>query len=128
MAKALLQLTKSLRSWRVLEELTVGFLYCVVKILAALPTRWVLKLGDGLGEVLATFDHRGRTAAFQNMQIVFGNERSPAERERLLRASMRNVMRSMLLLFHLQPAQPPLNGLIGNPLKLQSKGRGGFAT
>lgn len=106
MAGALLQATKRLRSVRLLEELTVGFLYGLVKVLAALPTRWVMRLGDGLGWLLTRIDQRGRAAAFQNMQIAFGDAMSRAEREKLLLASMRNVMRSMLLLFHLQPLTP----------------------
>ncbi len=106
MPKALLDVTRKLRSWQPLEELTVGFLYGVVKILGALPSRWVLKLGDGLGEALAALDHRGRAAAFQNMRVVFGDTKSAAECKQLLRASMRNVMRSILLLFHLQPLTP----------------------
>lgn len=103
MSRLLLQFTKTLRSWRVLEELAVGLLYGAIKILAALPTRWVLTLGNGLGHVLVALDHRGRTAAFQNMRVVFGDAMSQTDRKTLLRAAMRNVARSVVLLFHLQP-------------------------
>jgi KDO2-lipid IV(A) lauroyltransferase len=96
-------LTRRLRSRPVLEDLAVEAVYGTARILAALPGRWVLRLGDTLGHLLALLDRRGREVAFQNMAIAFGDGLPRAERRRIHRASCRHVMRSMLLLLHLQP-------------------------
>jgi KDO2-lipid IV(A) lauroyltransferase len=97
------ELTRSLRRWRLLEDVAVNVVYASVKILAALPGRWILNLGDALGTLLSLVDRRGRAVAFQNMQVAFGDGKSARERKRIYRASCQGVMRSMLLLLHIQP-------------------------
>lgn len=74
-----------------------------MKIFPALPTPAVLGIADGMALVMWALDARGRTAGRQNLECVFGAEMSPRERGRVLRASYRNAVRTIVLLFHLQP-------------------------
>ena len=97
------RLSQRIRRWRVLEELAVQFVYGAIKVIAALPSRWVLTLGDVLGTLLGILDRRGRTVAHANMRLALGEDLSERERDRILRASSRNIARSVLLLLHLQP-------------------------
>ncbi len=76
------------------------------KILPALPTKAVLSISNGLAFMMWALDRRGRTAARQNLECVFGLEMSAAERRRVSRASYRTAVRSIVLLFHLQPLTP----------------------
>ncbi len=96
-------LTRKLRRTRVLQKVAVTVGYSAVKILAALPSRWVLRLGDVLGELRVLLDAGARRVAYQNMRVVFGDSKSRAECRRLYRHAERLVGRSMLLLFHAQP-------------------------
>lgn len=98
-----LRLTRSLRRWRLLEDLAVGCVYSASKILAALPARWIQDVANALGTLLAVVDRRGRSVAFQNMAVAFGADQPAAERRRIFRASYQNVVRSMLVLLHVQP-------------------------
>lgn len=97
------QMTRTLRRWRPLQRFAVAFAYGAVQILAALPSRWVLRLGDVLGELSVLLNRGGRRVAYQNMRVAFGDAKSRAECRRIYRASSRAVMRSILLLVHLQP-------------------------
>lgn len=96
-------LTRNLRRWHPLQRLMVTTVYGGVKILAALPSRWVLRLGDALGELRVLLDPRARAIAYQNMRVAFGEAKSHAACRRLYRASSRLMMRSVLLLLHVQP-------------------------
>ncbi len=75
-------------------------------LLRPLPTRWVLVLSNAFAALVWALDPRGRKASAQNLSLVFGAELSPAERRRLTRASYRCAVRSIFLLFHLQPLTP----------------------
>jgi lauroyl/myristoyl acyltransferase len=88
------------------ERVAAAPLVLAAKVLPALPTRLVLALSDGLAGALAVLDRRGRKAARQNLQAVFGGEMSKAERRRIVRESYRTVVRNMVLLVHLQPLPP----------------------
>jgi KDO2-lipid IV(A) lauroyltransferase len=81
-------------------------LRALAKVLPAVPTRAALALADGLGDLLWLLDARGRAAGTQNLAAAFGDELSPRERRRVLRASYRNAMASEVLLFHVQPPTP----------------------
>ena len=96
-------LLRRLRYARFAHGLTVVFLFAATRVVAALPSRWVLHLGDALGTVLTWTDRRGRRAARQNLRAVFGDDLDPRERRRILRASAQGATRALLLLLHLQP-------------------------
>lgn len=97
------RLSQTIRRWQPIEEVGVQIAYAAIKILAALPSRWVLKFSDALGLVLAVIDHRGRDTAWQNMDVVFGPAMETRERKRVFRESYKQIVRSILLLMHLQP-------------------------
>lgn len=97
------QLTHSLRRWRLLEDVAVWLLYGVAKIIAALPSRWVLALSNGLGAVIVLLDRRGWQVARQNLRVAFGDTLSKQERRRIVVGSCRHAVRAILLLLHLQP-------------------------
>ena len=90
----------------VLEAAAAAPLVLAAKVLPAVPTRAVLALSDAIAVALAAFDRRGRRAARQNLAAVFGEELSRSERRRILRESYRSVIKSVVLLFHLQPLPP----------------------
>ncbi|MDJ0976629.1 MAG: hypothetical protein QNJ98_19385 [Planctomycetota bacterium] len=88
---------------RVVEETQVALMLGTIRILAALPSRWVLRFADGAAWLLFHLDRRGREAARQNLRVAFGED-LPKERARTItRASYRESVRSILLLLHLQP-------------------------
>lgn len=74
-----------------------------IRIVAALPSRWVLRLADGLGWLLSHLDRRGRKVAFQNLRAVFGADRPHDELRDIVTASYRESVRAILLLMHVQP-------------------------
>ncbi len=95
--------SQRLRRSRALENIAVEVLVGLVKILRALPSRWVLWSADRLGTLSTLYDRRGRKAALQNLRIAFGDTYSERERRRIFKSSQQLVMRSMALLLHLQP-------------------------
>jgi KDO2-lipid IV(A) lauroyltransferase len=92
-----------LRHTRFAESLAVVLGLAAIRVLSALPERWVLSAADGLGTVLAYLNRRGRRIALQNLKAVFGDAMAPAERRRVVRASYRNTVRSIFLMMTLQP-------------------------
>lgn len=86
-----------------LHRLAVRIALGTVKVLAALPSRWVLWVGDSLGSTMYYTDSRGRRVARQNLRAVFQDTLSSQEIRRITKASMRQAARAVLLLFHLQP-------------------------
>ena len=73
------------------------------KILPAIPGPAVLALSDGFGLLLYVLDARGRRAGMQGLAAVFREEMTARDRRRTLRASYRNTIQAVVLLFHLQP-------------------------
>jgi lauroyl/myristoyl acyltransferase len=63
----------------------------------------VAALGDVLGTLVWLFDLRGRAVGRQNLDAVYGADKTPGEKRAILRASYRNAVRTELLLFHCQP-------------------------
>ena len=84
-----------------------GALYRVLVSVAVLarwtPTPLLLAGAWGLGYVVYAFDRRGRRAGRQNTDIVFGDAKTPREKRRIVRASIRGAVRSVLLLLHAAP-------------------------
>jgi KDO2-lipid IV(A) lauroyltransferase len=58
-----------------------------------------VKLSIVLGDLAYAIDGRGRAVALGNLECVFGDRFSPAERRRMVRLSYRNFVRTMLDLF-----------------------------
>ena len=102
--------TQRLRRWKPLERLAVHATVAFVKIVAALPSRWVLASADALGNLLSVLNRGGRRVAHQNLQVAFGDTLSREEKQRIHRRSYRGVLRGLLLLLHLQPLTPKRYG------------------
>ena len=85
------------------QAIVLAGLHVASKILPALPERAVLVLSDVCGTVGWAVDRRGRRAGMQGLAAVFGEEMTPRDRRRTLRASYRNTTQAVVLLFHLQP-------------------------
>jgi KDO2-lipid IV(A) lauroyltransferase len=98
----------NLRRWLrgVANRAAAAPLRVMARVLPAVPTRAVLAFADALGDLLWLLDARGRSAGMQNLAAVMGDELSPRERRRVLRASYRNAIACEVLLFHVQPPTP----------------------
>lgn len=92
-----------LRRLPLLQFLAVQAGVGAVRILAALPGRWIPRLGDALGDVLSVLDRRGRRVALGNLKAAFPDGLTPIRARAIYRASSRSSLRSLLLLLHLQP-------------------------
>jgi KDO2-lipid IV(A) lauroyltransferase len=64
-----------------------------------LPRPAILFLAKVLGRLAYIFDRRGRTTALENLRVVFGEEKSEAERVAIAKTSFQLFARSMLDLF-----------------------------
>lgn len=89
--------------WRLVDEVGYRFLTSLSTVLAALPSRWILPLGDHLGAALYVVDSRGRRAGRDNLRAVFGEALTTREKREILLASYRNSLRSIALLLHASP-------------------------
>lgn len=100
----------ALRLVRLARRLGEGAMVLPLKvaaaILPAIPERAALAAADVIGTLLYVFDRRGRRAGHQGLEAVFGTEMQPRQRRRVLRASYRNTIQAIVLLFHLQPLTP----------------------
>jgi KDO2-lipid IV(A) lauroyltransferase len=68
--------------------------------LPRLPRRLLLVLSDAVGLLAYTLDHRGRSAAHENLRAAFARERiTPEQVRRIARASYRNFARTFFDLF-----------------------------
>jgi KDO2-lipid IV(A) lauroyltransferase len=88
---------------RALDVLLGGLAEAAYRVLPALPSRLVLRLADALAAAVCLLDRRGSRVARENLRAAFGDEMSPRERRRTVRASYRNAVRTMFLLGHLRP-------------------------
>ncbi len=95
-----------LRRGRMVQRFFLLLGVALVRVLAALPGRWVLAFADVVAAVFAFFSRRSRVVAYQNLRAVFGADFPEAECRRIFRASWRSLARSGLLLAHLQPITP----------------------
>jgi KDO2-lipid IV(A) lauroyltransferase len=69
------------------------------RLVPLLPRRVMLWLAKALGSLAYVFDKRGRTTALENLRVVFGDEKSEAQRRAIARRSFQFFTRSMLDLF-----------------------------
>ena len=86
-----------------LEELGCHLL---MRGLPRLSRRGCLRLANGLGALAYLLDARGRGVALANLECVFGDRYTPAQRRALARASYQNFLRTMLDLFWMHRAWP----------------------
>lgn len=84
---------------RVRYRLEFAGLKSVALIVPHLPWGAIRGLATVLGSVAFTLDRKGRKVALSNLEIAFGDERSPLERRRIARDSYRQFARTMLELF-----------------------------
>lgn len=76
-----------------LEWLGLAWLYFSIPLLP----RWAAhRLGRGLGNLAYLVDKRGRDTALENLALVFGEEKSPAEIRELARESYRSFARTVV--------------------------------
>ena len=71
-----------------------------------LPRRVCVALGQAVGALAFRLDARGRAVALGNIESVFGERYSEAERRAMARASYQNFARTMLDLFWAQRLTP----------------------
>jgi lauroyl/myristoyl acyltransferase len=64
-----------------------------------LSRRGCVRLANGLGAIAWLVDARGRSVALSNLECVFGDRYTPAQRREIARASYQNFLRTMLDLF-----------------------------
>lgn len=64
-----------------------------------LPYGAIRPLASILGSLAYSVDERGRSNALENLRAAFGEQYSPAQRERIARGSYQNFARTMLTLF-----------------------------
>lgn len=79
-----------------LEELGCRLL---ARLIPLLPRRSLIALADGMGALAFHLDARGRAVALQNLECVFGQRFTAAQRTEIARRSYRNFARTMLDLF-----------------------------
>jgi len=75
----------------------------LVWLVPRLPRAECVKLGILLGDLAYFFDRRGRAVALANLECVFGDQYSLAQRRWIARLSYRNFARTMLDLFWAKP-------------------------
>lgn len=85
------------RRWRC--RLEFAGLWLVARMVPLLPWRAVRSLAGGLGRLVFLFDGRSRATALDNLRMVYGTEKSPAEIRRIARDSAVHFARIMLELF-----------------------------
>jgi KDO2-lipid IV(A) lauroyltransferase len=78
-----------------LERIIVWWLHGVVALLAQLPLRWVLALGRFAADVSFPLGER-RRIVYANLDAVFGDGMSSAEKRRVARSANRNVFLTVL--------------------------------
>jgi len=77
-------------------------------LLKRLPLDTALRLADGVGELTFRFLRRTRQLALTHIEMALGDELSAAGRERIVRASFRNVARSFCEIARLDEIRPHL--------------------
>jgi KDO2-lipid IV(A) lauroyltransferase len=95
-----------LRPARLVEDVAVALMVAAIKITAALPGRWILRVGDVLGALVALVDRRGHRVGMQNLRVAFGDALPRRACVRILRASCQQAVRAVLILLHVQPLTP----------------------
>ncbi len=106
MSRAPSTILQRLRRARLAQQVLLTLLVAGVRILMAFPARWVLRLGDAFGTVLALLNGRARRAAYANLRAVFGPDFPRSECKRIVQSAWRSLARSALLLAYLQPVTP----------------------
>ena len=72
----------------------------------ALPEAWIDPVSSVFGLLLFLYDRRGRRVGKQNLDVILGEAYTAREKRRILRASFRGTVRSMVVLLHAAPLTP----------------------
>ena len=64
-------------------------------VLASLPRRGLLGLCDFVSRVMYRFDKKGRRHAEENLSVMFGDDLTAQQREKIVRRSYRNMARAV---------------------------------
>lgn len=91
---------------RVLDDVFFAVAMGFVRVIAALPGRWIPWIADRFGDLVYLVDARGRRIGHQNLSVVFGDEQPAADRRRILRGCYRHQARALTLLLHVHPLTP----------------------
>jgi lauroyl/myristoyl acyltransferase len=95
------------RRWRKVRYRIEWFgLFLLARLVPRLPRRVVVWLANVSGWVAYYCDRRGRAVALANLAAAFGAEYSPAQRQRIARASFCNFARTMCDLFWAKAVTP----------------------
>ncbi|MEG3192495.1 lauroyl acyltransferase [Lysobacter sp. D1-1-M9] len=78
-----------------MARLTAHLLYVLAALLARLPWRWLMRLGDGLAMLWRRVDARESRVARRNLELAYP-ELLPAQREQWHRAVLRTTARQAL--------------------------------
>ena len=81
------------------DRLELLVVRAALAVFGALPRRWVLQLGAWIGDLFYLLDRRDRHIGLVNLGIAFP-DKSPAEHRALLRASARNLGRTVAEICH----------------------------
>ena len=73
------------------DWLIYSSVWVLAKVIRRLPKRLAMFLGGGIGVLLYFTSKRRRQIALENLQIVFGTEKSDAERKEICRENFRNL-------------------------------------
>jgi len=74
-----------------METVIYFFARALIAFIQALPLKWVARLGRATGALAFRLDARHRRVALQNLQMCFGNEKSPAEIRALAKENFRRI-------------------------------------
>jgi len=78
------------------EQLQYVVVKTIIRLLAIVPRRALVRLAVPLGKIWYGLDRYHRKIAFDNLQIAFGREKSPAALKRLIRANFVQLVRVVL--------------------------------
>ncbi|HEX4638729.1 MAG TPA: hypothetical protein VH170_04515 [Chthoniobacterales bacterium] len=66
------------------------------KLVPLLPRKACTQLANALGEAMSILDRHGREVALSNLEVAFGDELLPEQREEIVRESFQHFARTML--------------------------------
>lgn len=88
------------RSWFV-DYAVYVVVRLIITFIQILPYAWGMKLADGLAWVAYHFNRRHRLVAMDNLERAFGDQHTPAERDRIVRNVYRHFCRMLIDMLHL---------------------------
>jgi Kdo2-lipid IVA lauroyltransferase/acyltransferase len=83
-------------SKRIRQALEAPLMRLGLAVVPRLPRRAVVALARGLGAAAYVFSRRSRRLGLENLDLAFGDTKTPAEKRRILRQSLQNFSLTML--------------------------------